>query len=379
MGKSTARILVLFALSALLPGVAVRAELIETTTRDGIFHIVGRSFDATQTVAAIAAEMGGLGMDYFPHSARLDPVVVELRPVDDAEAGRLPPFAIAPDAGTQVRVVIYWNERRTFSEVCQALASGFLRRVANVEFGPTAHAHTPAWLELAFAQMLQVRIRPTYIDAQARLARTGERLPVDAIFAAEGPFDPLEMNVLAQNSGWLMRLIESQAQSRRVLRQGLRFVLGGGSPVRALEGMISEDLGNPAERELWWAVGFAQIVRGQTTPVYDLENSRTLIRTMAVVTAAVNGGDRRLTGWAIWEHREMETVALAVNLRLQELKLEIQKINPVYYNAMLSLGLYLEWVLAGVEEAAEKALADFESDLRAAYRLELAITRLLHW
>lgn len=357
---------------------AQQEDVSERLSSDGLFHIVGTSYNGVQFTAQMAERMSRLGRRYLPvPQDPPQPVLVKLIPAEKADFTA--PFLVRPQAGGSVHVLIRWAADTRFEDVAQALASGLLQRTAIWHYGLEAAAKVPDWFELAFGQELIVDIRPAAIDQQRERALETPAMSIEALTTAEGPFGA-ELSEIAVDAGWLFRFLSLQTKTTAAFRRVCSAFLAGMNPnailVKAYPGYFED----PREMELWWAVGFEATVRGRQPPFGSLEASRELITGMAFVTFQNEGGeDKRVAGQSLWESQNNEEARLAMQQRVREVKIEIQKVNPIYFNSLLSLGLLFESALGEDESAFEEALAQFALDFQMAQTQELEIKRLLRW
>lgn len=351
-------------------------DILERSSRDGLFSVIGTDFDGTQTVGAMSDQMERLGLRYFPEAQGIPvPIRVMLLTAPDFDA----PYIVTRQPNGNYFVYIAWNADTRFGDVCQALASAFVRRAAIWRYGPAAGPKAPHWLELALGQLLEAAIRPGYADVQREKALVRPPMGLEELLTARGPFD-LQQEKVALNAVWFFRLLENRITDRTHLRRVLAAFLKGLDPAYVMVKAFPGKYENRAELEMWWAVGFQSMARSRETPFFTMEQSRELVRNLAIITVNLNGQDRRMAGTSLWEYRERDQVMSALELRHREIKLELQRINPVYYNSILSLGLFLETAMIAEEPGPVKAANDrFLSDFRDAQELEIEIKRLLRW
>ncbi|MEO0794078.1 MAG: hypothetical protein AAFX93_02895 [Verrucomicrobiota bacterium] len=368
-------------LSILLSLVGIQADaqqvdVLERTSRDGLFQVVGTDFAGLQTVGAMTDQMERLGLTYFPET-RAIPASMRVTLLSDPKFEE--PYRINPQPNGNYFVYIAWTGDTRFRDVCQALASVYIRRAAVWRYGQSAGPQAPHWLELAFGQLLESSIRPGYADTQREKALVRPPLGLEELLTVRGPFG-LEQEKVALNAVWLFRLLENRISDRTLFRKVLAAFLKNLNPAYIMVKAFPGRFEDREEMEMWWAVGFQSMTRSRETPFFNMEQSRELIRSLAIVTADVGGQDRRMAGLSLWELRDVPTVEVATLQRHREVKLEIQRVNPVYYNAMLSLGLFFETALNAEQQQIVNAQHDrFLSDYRDAQELELEVKRLLRW
>ncbi|MEM9227888.1 MAG: hypothetical protein AAGA45_07955, partial [Verrucomicrobiota bacterium] len=270
-----------------------------------------------------------------------------------------------------------------------ALASGFLVRSAIWRFGQGAAATVPDWLELAMGLDLQVQLQPALIDEVLLTSREEPSWSLERIFSLKG-HEALEQPEARRNSLWLMRYLRNQSPDREHYRRLMAGFLKNMPPVRLLVTAFPEKLGSQHEMDLWWAVGYQATIRARQTPFFDLDESIRIVRDGSFVTAEIEGRDVRLGLESLFDYRGNVALARAAQQRVREIKLDLQKINPIYYNSLLSLGLAYEiWLALPAPENSDdtaagealyaSAMTRFEQDFKTAQFLDLEIKRLLNW
>lgn len=350
--------------------------LYERNTRGHLFDIYGYNFGAVQYVTHMAQEMESLGARYFQNpSEQARNITVLIQP--SQQTTQLSAYSVDLQPGGGIRLTIRWDELTRYEDVCEGLAIAYLARMAVWQHGASAAHNVPAWLSLGWGYLLQARLRPAMMDQFVQNALE-ERLMMPQELFAETP-DRHSRERLALYGYWFFRFLESEVKNSRLFRQALSAFLSGLNPnsilVRALPNHSFE---SQEDIDLWWAVGFQSYVRSRQTPFYNMEDSRSLIRRFAILTyEQENGEDIRVTPGNWWGHRENKRFLIAVTDRLREVKMEMQKINPVYYNSLLSLGLILTAVEEGDKELYEEMLNRFTEDFREAQILELSVGQLI--
>ncbi len=375
-----------------LPAQEIETDFSERYSSDGVFHVVGTSYNAVQFTTQMAERLSRLARRYLPvPKDPPQPVLVKLVPEELADFTA--PFLVRPQVNGGVHVLVRWGVDTRFEDVAQALASGLLQRTAIWHYGPEAAPKVPDWLELAFGQELIIDIRPAAIDYQRELALETPPMSIAAITTAEGPFGA-DLPEIAVDSGWLFRFLEVQTKTTAAFRRVCSAFLAGMNPNAILVKAYPGHFDSARELELWWAVGFEATVRGRQPPFASMEASRELITGMAFVTFQTDGADLRVAGQKLWDWHDNPEARLAMQQRVREVKIEIQKVNPVYFNSLLSLGLLYdsargpkrdgeeapsEEAIAEAQAVFEEALARFALDFQTAQTQELEIRRLLRW
>ena len=358
-------------------------------TSNHYFEVAGTDFVSVQFVSHMAQEAGEYCASIVPMSNALPrPILVELVP--DDRANFQVPFLIRPQANGNVNVYLRWNESATIKDTCQALVSAYLVRCAIWRFGHSAAPEVPDWLEIGLGLGLQVHLRPALIDEVVEASSKDQPWPLERIFKLKGN-EGLQSPEARRVCFWLVRFLDNQSPDRERYQRLMLGFLRNLPPYDLLATSFPEKVTDLHATNLWWAVGYEATIRSRQSPFYSLDQSSKLVREIATITAEQDGQDIRLGLEQLFEFRGNTALTRAAQQRVREIKLELQKINPVYYNALLSLGLaYEAWLemeapvgeedeLSPEQKAFAQALVLFERDFEAAQLLDLEIKRLLNW
>ncbi|QYY34789.1 hypothetical protein [Ruficoccus sp. ZRK36] len=363
-------------------------------TQNNYFQVAGEDYVSVQFVTHMAEQAGELGYSLVPLSNALPlPILVELVPPD--KAGFEADFMIRPQPNGDVHVSIRWDEDTRFSQVCQALMSAYLVRCAVWRFGLDAAAEVPDWLELGAGLSLEVQLRPALIDDIVLLSREDEPWPLEQIFALQG-IEAMNSPEAQRQCLWLIRFLQNQSPDSEHFNRLMAGFLKNLPPFHLLVSAFPEQLTDEQKTALWWAVGYEMAVRARQTPFYSLNDSLRLLRESASITAEIDGGDVRVRADNLYPYRGNTLMAKAALQRVREIKLQLQKVNPVYYNSLLTLGMvYSSWIelpapgdgdpIGMPEDPTEKeqaffdALDAFVGDVQAAQVLDADIQQLLNW
>ena len=349
-------------------------ELAHRYSVGGRFEVVGHSFNAVSYVVQIAESMEEMAMDDFGEDLRPPrPVLLVLnRPTREPKA---PPFSVSLQADGETLVFIRWSENTAFADICQAIASGLLRRL-NRTIG--AEVPVPHWFELAYGLKLEADVRPGVLAAFREDSLAADVPSMAAILQMQGPFTQ-DRTAAARPAFWLLRVLEQQianAQQERVFR---RAFLRGHPWQAVLERHFPGRLDKPRLREIEWRTAFQNAVRGRQPPFASLRESAQRVRSMARIVAEINGRDTALGPAELWPLRREPTVRTAVQFQLRSLKLEILRANPAYRNAFHSLGRIFEAVMAEELGAFRKSLALYRRDVDKSDQTAREVNGLLDW
>lgn len=351
-------------------------RIYEQTTSSAVFKIYGSDPAAVSRVAGMAGGLQELGRNFFQLPA-VSRQAVEVRLVSGEDAEKMDErFFLKLFTDREVHVFIRWTARTTFTDVARALACGYVNRVALFYFGPDAKVRP--WVWLALSEMLETRFQPAQEDEQRRVVLAVGMMPLQEIIGSEAV--PLERRSrFALNAAWFLRVLDHRMNDGTRLKQMMRTFLSQADPMLIMAAGFPEQIETIGDAELWWAVGFEGLVRGKRPPFFTMEESRERLRELAFLTVKTDQGDRRLTGAAIADWAGSARVQSALNQRIGQVKGIIPRVNPVYHNALLSLGLLFEAAKQADRQAAQQAEQRFIDDFSAAIELERNVHRLLSW
>ncbi len=288
------------------------------------------------------------------------------------------PYRVRAPANGPVSLALRWHAEAPFDDVVQGVAHALL--VASLRERSEGQAPEPLpWLVHAFALQVQVALQPLRRQWFARQALAQGVPAVRSIWEAETYFGE-DRQGRALSSYWLLRCVRAEAVSREWYSAFLQGLLREGGGVEALNGLRAEAISDDQARELWWAVSFQAEVRARLGPVLPMEDSRRLLERLSLLRAFVAEAEREFAPEDLWLVRDDPKVRQAVAQRVREVKVEVPVINPVYHNALLSLGALYEALLQEDAEAAAyaEALALWQGEKLQAGRLQADVMQALH-
>ncbi len=346
------------------------------TSQERHFEIVGPDFAAVQSVQEIASAMETLGRRKFGITeAPLRPVSLQLNTVDPDTVAVA--FSVKFYADGEAHVLIAWHEYVSFVDICQAVATGYLRQHSR-DRDTSKGATVPDWLELATALELVTLLKPAVEDSFRERTLAADWMEGLAVLEARGPFGE-RLDAVRLHAYWMQEFISFYTIGVSDERLKLTAFLRGRPWQEVLANTRLRDHLKPDAFEVRWATDFQNIVRGREPPYFSMGESRTLVQRAAAIVAQLEGADRRLIGTQLWRWRENDRVRTGIRERLRTLKLDLLRINPVYQNALHSLGRCMEAILGDDEEAFREQQNQFISDMKAALNTQQELEKLLDW
>jgi hypothetical protein len=356
------------------PPVAVSAPAPPLVLESKYFEVAGPDYTSVQAVMDMTPRLQTLLARYFAWpDLPARPIQIQLVPA--AQAGFAAAFQARPEPDGHGLALVRWNADTKFSDVCLALSAAALESSVAWNNSPPAAKKVPDWLKIAFGIELEVALRPALEDALAEDATRLSALSLRQIMTARGPYGD-SLPVLEVNAYWLQRFLDetSPADSIAPLMQHLA---AGDNPASTLRAAFPGQFPDPATLELWWSVGYRDIVARHVQPVAAMGQTRALLDQLETIVVEVSGGDQRLTLDQAWAARASPRVKSALQDCMDQARPALVRANPVYYNALLSLTACFDAILRGSESAYYKAAANYVADRAKAEAIEAQVRTAL--
>lgn len=327
------------------------------------FSILGDDGSSNDTVAFWAVKTGGaLERNGFT-SADLSPTRVTVY-VDSGDGD-----IALNTAGAQTSVRIPRRVLYDGAVVTEALARAALTRLAQAA-GKTA---VPADHAVeAVAWEARISNSPGMIDHLCRRANALGPRPLSIISAsATGP----DVDAHRVFSFWLHRAIREDCRGdpRLALAEASIGVPLGDT----LAKVIPDVAAGGVRADAWWPTALIRQTSSRMPPVETLDASETRLRDVSRFVVAENGKDIALDSNGLIARRKEPELLVAIKARLIELKTELPRTNPVWQNAFISRGLFLEKIAEAQPDELQKlsaaALAEAEVARRTSEEIAIAL------
>lgn len=337
------------------------------------FSVVGFNWNEARAVERISAELRDVTAGWLALPTRLRQlIVVQLIPPEHYRGEEA--YHIEVDDRGGIVVALLWDETLRLESVCEALARAYLIKRLWL-FDPTLDPDSiPDWLAFAVGASLEVAWIPGRREALRERAKQQPPLGFADIFNADGPYGETREWV-ATEAYWLLRFL--RREWRRLPDSLWLTVLTGTEPDWVL---LAEHSTTPADatmRELWWAVGRADLLLSRAGAVLSLDESREVITRLAYITYEDESGDVRMPASAVLEFDDPAPFAADASDRTRITKLLLVRINPVYHNALISLGFFYEALSEKKFAAAADHYRQFLEDFDDASTLHSAVDELM--
>ena len=264
-----------------------------------------------------------------------------------------------------------------------ALAEAVLVRQAIFLGVQAERVAVPAWLTVAGAEAVLIRLNPALMDAWCRAVTERGRMPsLRILFAWDGAARPAGDEDLGLAAFGLWKWLRADPAGDSAWRKFLAGLLSGTSPGSSLVRAYDRSFAgvDAPEIELAWQVGIGATARAATLPLMEADASRALLEQAdrLVVGLAADAEALRVVSLAEqWMARRDPYLAYERTGRLAWLEASLPRIHPFYRNAAASLGQVLVAQETGDAGAWSAALWDWRRDLATGRELERGSRELL--
>ncbi len=319
-----------------------RPLILPPVVRTDAWYAVEAPDDASaDLVLTMAQKMREITVRFFTWPDHL-PRPVEIQLVPAASANFTDPYEVNWDPSGRFVAQVRWGPESKFSDTCLALGAVTLKSIVVWKDGTTFVDKTPDWLALAMGKMLEVSLKPAVAESLAQqaaeLGNLGVVLSLRQITTARGPFNEGEKSVLAVHAYWLARYLEQQCAGPAVAAALFTALAAGANPGLTISTAFPDQFHDVVEFELWWQVGYRDLMRTRIGPVETMAASRARLDRLAFVDLPSKDGAPKHTALSdAWTGREDKTVRDTLAAEVVAGPAMLLQINPVYHNAALSL------------------------------------------
>lgn len=327
------------------------------------FSILGDDPNANNAVAAVATRVGrALGRTGFTAED-----FAPRRPTVYVNSGDGDIALNTAGAQTSVRIPRrLLNDERAVAEALARAALARLAQAAGKTPAPADHAVE------ALAWEARIADAPGMTEYLARRAKALGPVSLEEL-AAPAVAGGAESHAIS--AFWLHRAIREERRGDP--RAALAEASVGVPLKKTLTGAIPDVAAGGVRAEAWWPVAFLRQTSARTPPVETVLESQTRLREISRFVIAENGKDLALDGEGIVARRHQPELLEAVRVRLVELKTDLPRTNPVWQNAFIARGLFLEALASGEPEELRRLDTAALSEGEIARRTSEEITRTL--
>lgn len=347
------------------------------SAQNGMFYLV------TDNHAAI-----GIGYDFIRMCAALfdayfsetgSPIVftrkITLQLVSNKDFKIDGDFSVMLYDDGEITLAAKWSDDLDFDGFCKLLTGAALRKVSLESGGLENWKNPPYWLELAMAQALAQEMRfGTAVDL-ARIAADNPPPDMKSILKFSRS-DKIDTRIMDAHSYWMLRSVEKAARTRQALAGFLKFALKNSDADKTEAAFASEFVPSFYDFDTWWRCLITGEIWARLGGVNTPDWSDSEIMRLAIIQTDSQSGERvGVSDLDIFENREF--ILDELEARLMEIKVAMPKMNPLYYNSLVSLGRMYEAALDGDEDDFKAAHSDFLAEYKNARDLSAAVKDMM--
>lgn len=274
------------------------------------------------------------------------------------------PYVLDLSNPRDVKLDVSWGKHTTLSDVITAYLSLQVTHWQQRSGFPIESL--PLWLEQGIVENVAIKLRQT----------SWHHLPDDKVSTQ---FQDLPTVFSAQvnkiNATFFLRWIDKNLGERQSFF--FRAILQGRDPLMSLWRAFPERPKSVEELETLWRLGFYDELQFRDTAYWTLEESLDRLHALKQWFIKVDEQIVNLSLSELWQYRAEPVIWEARKKQLSLIKVYLTKINPAYYNAMLSLGRSLEVLEEKKETRFVNAVAQHEKDWEAAILLHQEVRRII--
>ncbi len=302
------------------------------------FAIAGEDTEGNMRAAQLASRLGReLEADGF-RPADLAPGRVSLY------ISPSPGFPTLNTADGQTSVILPRASLSDTHACARALARAALHRLAQAA---GRRADPAPWACEALAWQTRIAENPALLEQLQRLAATDELTPLaDLDNLADAP--PEQASRRSRAAFWLHRAIrrDNTADPRTALAEA---AMGSGLET-TLAKCVPDRKSGGEQADAWWPAAFLRETRERFTPVAGTAQSAEDLARLTRFVIRENDRDLPLDGPALIARREEPRVRDEARRRVLHFKARLPRANPIWHNALVAHGLFLEKLAQGEPE-----------------------------
>jgi len=321
----------------------------------GMFTITSDDYPAHSTMIYLSGEFEKVFRAYFGAAPGGADKKVWLRVSADETSKEKTRVSVG--AGGMYSVYAAWSKGLGFGEFCAAAARACIASAAGVD-----PKKVPAWLAGAFETAFEQSARFGVVSDAAYLASENPPPAPAEIFAA-----PALSEIGKAQAYWTLVSLEKAFKDKGALSSFL-LLAARGAPADKLAEKLLEIKPRSMEFNLWWSCLITGEIWARMGGVLSPERSAAEIARLAVLQKDAPDGSREgVSGSKIWAQRA--ALSEEISLRIIEIKVALANVNPLYHNALVSLGRMFEAARDGSESAFGESRDAFVSDFKSAQML----------
>ncbi|MDR3227951.1 MAG: hypothetical protein LBT53_00840 [Puniceicoccales bacterium] len=275
----------------------------------------------------------------------------------------------------RVTLRLRWADGLRVSEVEEALARALLVAAAKT-LRPRDAAAPPGWLVAALAFETQLTRASALMDHQIRLARKTPPPTLAALTAPAGDFP----DTLRAPAFWFWRHLRREfAAENRPMREAIAALVCGEPLEKLLAREFPEMMRDPDRRAVWWPAGYTVLTRESEALVQTPAESHEYLENALRFVFATGVDDELCPPWRLPALHGLSAAREAANLRRRTLLRDIWRANPVWHNAWVASGRFLEKFCDDSTDPAElvRSWETAAAEIETARKISTEIRQLL--
>jgi len=338
----------------------------------GGFNVVATSPGAAVRIRDVGNALQNLSARMFDRLPSDFPTPI-LRLAPPGMGGLAPeePYRIYAESRGVVGAVLRWEESTAFATFCDALTEIWLTQIATYRRESDQPVKVPDFLVRGISLQLQVSLRPASRIFLQELGQETDPIPLsDLIIPNNADADTIKFRVA---SYWLIELINLNLGRPSVIRNYFEGVLTGTPPIESLQNFAPSLRSANDGLELWWAVGYNELVHQEVRPVETRRDSIERLARFSKFDLIVEGQARPVNLREVSEYVENDEVRRLVQMRLRELQQSLPRVHPVFQNASRALVVVLQATLDGDDKTRREAIKALQTEWTTATRISATI------
>jgi hypothetical protein len=310
------------------------------------FDVVGVDNRSVAHVGELAERIAEQNNKYLGNggAAQRSRILITLRPAEYTDFEGNSQLTLG-DQG-RVRLDFKWSEALTLQQACYAISEAYLTRYAIFQFGPSAPSKLRAWPVHALALDAYLTLRPAMLISQLQASKSAAFIDYQKLL--DMPHSAEVSENFSHHAYYLFSALEEDAFGRNLLRSIVDKALSGGNTADAIASQVLPS--DPMEETVtlgdWWRAQRDAIIATNYDIFEDLESSRRWIEQMINFDLYREAGGEMKNLRSLWNLREDLQMREILEARHEIIKLRLEIVNPLYFNAARSLGALFEIALA---------------------------------
>jgi|GEM_PF-6583733 len=335
--------------------------------RTGSFEFVAADQGSLQVARRIGREVFEVCDELITLPAeRIPRISVKLAP---AGRGNLEgeSYRLYQDIADDYGVAISWTPDLSISQFTQALVEAYFRQIVYTLSDRQRSEEFPPWLIAGATLRVQVALRPSLIEYLKYLGRESEMISLEELVEKTSLEQLTPADRIA--SYWFLEMIERYLGNEKKVRKYFDTVIEGTPAIEVFQRQAAETLSLANGIEAWWVIGFQDLVHRENGIVLSVERTGKKFAILNRFELLDFGQVVSTTTEGLWGYRDNEIIRQALARRLMEIETFMPRANPVFYNAFRSLGLLMQQLLDGEQEAFDLQVIEFRKEIAIALSL----------